>query len=216
MDQVDGDLLRREPSGQLQGEQHIEQLGMLVGVAGDVALNGLEVLEGIGLPHLEGGRHHVEAAGGGVGPQQGQQLAGQGEWADEVHGQGGLIPVGRLPAGLVQAADVVHQHIQSGNGRMDLVGQPLVAADGGVVGLQEPHQFLADLVADCRGRLLAGGWLTAGDEHLGTPPGQESSRVVADAAGSSGDQDCPSLHGPLVGLRDHAEHLLGFTGASTA
>jgi hypothetical protein len=137
--EVDGDLLGRQLPGQGQAGQHVQQLGVGIDVAAHVVLGGLEVLEGIWLPHLEAGRDHIDTAGGRAGLEQGKQLAGQGERPDEVHGQGGLVPVGGLPAALVQAADVVDQHVQAADLPADLVGQLLVAAHGGVVGLQEPH-----------------------------------------------------------------------------
>jgi hypothetical protein len=73
-----------------------------------------------------------------------------------------------------------------------LLGQVLVAADGGMVGLYERDRLRPGLLADRGGCRLAGVRLAAGNDDMCTLPCEHPGGLVADAAGPAGDHDRPA------------------------
>ena len=127
-----------EPTRQLVGEQHVGELGLVVGALAVVGPLALQVVEVDPAHRLRPGRHG-DHAGGSAGNQQVLELVGEEERGEVVEREGVLEAVhGDVPVRPV-AADVVDEHVEARVGRLDLGGQAPYLGLGGHVRLEHVH-----------------------------------------------------------------------------
>jgi hypothetical protein len=183
-----------QPTGQFVGEQHVGQLGLVVGLLPRPGPFTLEVGEVDPAQPLRVGGHR-DNPGGGAGHESVDEQVGEQERCEVVERERVLEPVGGDVPRVPEAPDVVDQDVQAGKGGEDVGGEPAHLRLGRHVRDEDLHGWSV-VRLDLGGGVLGPAAVPAGDRDPCAQGGESGRGRLADAACAPGDQDGSVCHLP--------------------